>query len=191
MALFETEIRFNSSVRTYVADITEGVNDIIGDTRTKFGEVRLTSLHTTLGLQVNEGREANLLLDLPDIARRLIPEDINGSWVRGGQEYPFPVAIYRHYCGDNPDLKPGEVEDDQNASRHGRAMTLSYPKLDWLYRDGQLLLGRFQRLLVFEHDGRPDPVRERRIHILVNSFEEKVQRLNLRRLAPNAGHRVE
>ncbi len=190
MALFETEIRFTSTVRTYIADITDPINDIIGETGTESGKVTLTSLHTTLGLQINEGKEPNLLHDIVDIGRRLVPEDIRGSWIRGGQEYPFPIAIYRHYCGDNPDLEPGEIEDDSNAGRHARAMALSFSSLDRLYLGGRLMLGRFQRFLVYEHDGRLDPARERRVHVLVSSFEEELKSLNLRRLAPNAGYQV-
>lgn len=188
MAYFETEISFTSTERTYISDITDSVNDVIAETRTRSGLVVVTSLHTTLGLQINEGREPNLLMDIVDIARNLVPEDKNGSWVRGRQEYPFPTAAYRHYCGDNPELEDGEVEDDNNAPRHVRNMLLGYPNLERLYRDGRLILGRFQRFLVMEHDGREDPIRERRIHVLVNSFEEEVKRLNLRRLAPNAGY---
>lgn len=191
MKHFETEIQFASTERTYIADITGDVNGILEETRTQSGIVILTSLHTTLGLLVNEGREKNLLYDMLDIARNLIPEDEKGSWVRGGQEYPFPIAKYRHYCGDNPDLAPGETEDDRNASRHARAEGFSKPQLERVYREGSLLLGRFQRMLIFEHDGRSDPVRERRIHVLVNPFEGPVEKLAIRRLTENAGYKAE
>jgi thiamine phosphate synthase YjbQ (UPF0047 family) len=190
MAIFETEIQFESPEKIYVADLTDEINGIISETRTDAGIVYATSLHTTLGLQINEGREPNLLFDLADFARRLVPEADNGRWVLEDPDYGlhFPVAVYRHYCGDNPDLAPGEKEDDHNAARHIRAMLLGKDSVNRIYTDGKTKLGRFQRWLAMEMDGRPN--RERRIHVLVDSFDEPVQRLGLRRLAPNAGAQI-
>jgi heptaprenyl diphosphate synthase len=97
------------------------------------GRLYLQSLHTTLGLTVNEN-EPLLLEDLRGMLERLVPQD----------------AGYRH---DDLSLRTGVAErEPANGHAHGRLLLLQ-PQCTLLVEDGRLVLGQWQSVLAVELDG--------------------------------------
>jgi heptaprenyl diphosphate synthase len=97
------------------------------------GRLYLQSLHTTLGLTVNEN-EPLLLEDLRGVIERLVPQD----------------AGYRH---DDLSLRAGVAEQEPaNGHAHGRLLLLQ-PQCTLLVEEGRLVLGQWQSVLAVELDG--------------------------------------
>jgi thiamine phosphate synthase YjbQ (UPF0047 family) len=188
MPIFEKEITFGSTLRTYAARITPVINKVLEELNTSSGIVTLESMHTTCGFNINEGQEPNFLLDIVEVAQIIVPEDRRSTWVIG-KDYPYPTLPYRHFCGDNRLLLPGEVENESNAARHIRDMALANPTLQRSYRNGKLRLGRFQDILLLEFDGRDGSdgleKRERTLMVTVDSYESPIISLPPLRLPPN------
>jgi thiamine phosphate synthase YjbQ (UPF0047 family) len=190
MAIFEKEFSFESTEKTYVRRITPLINEYIAETKTDAGIIILESMHTTCGFNINEGMEPNFLKDIEEQSQLLFHEDENSTWAYGRPDYPFPTSQYRHFCGDNRLLLPGEIENESNGPRHLRNMVLAYPTLQRSYRKGGLVLKRFQDILFLEFDGRDGSngleKRERSFLLTVNSYESPIIPLPPHRLPPNA-----
>jgi thiamine phosphate synthase YjbQ (UPF0047 family) len=60
MKMFLKELKFDSTRRTYIKDITGIVNKAIKKAEIKQGFAMVSSRHTTLGIVVNEIAEPNL-----------------------------------------------------------------------------------------------------------------------------------
>lgn len=97
------------------------------------GRVYLQSLHTTLGLAVNEN-EPLLLEDLQGTLERLAPRDV----------------AYRH----DDFTRRRDILDDEpvNGHAHCRQLLLQ-PTVTLLVEDGRLVLGRWQAVFAVELDG--------------------------------------
>jgi secondary thiamine-phosphate synthase enzyme len=97
------------------------------------GRVYLQSLHTTLGLTVNEN-EPLLLEDLRGVLERLVPR----------------AAGYQH---DNLSRRTGvTAQEPANGHAHGRLLLLQ-PQCTLLVEEGRLVLGQWQSVLAVELDG--------------------------------------
>ena len=169
--MFLHEIKFDSTVTTYIKDITQAVNNLIKKTKTKQGFVLVSSRHTTLGIIVNEIAEPNLLNDFLDHSLSCVHEDKRST--RVNKDYKHPTRDYKHRCQDNPFCN--EVDEDYNAAAHIRALSFSHPSVTVPIRDGKLELGKYQQVALFEFDGRDgkgvNPIRKRTVQVWIVSVD--------------------
>jgi secondary thiamine-phosphate synthase enzyme len=97
------------------------------------GRVHLQSLHTTLGLAVNEN-EPLLLQDLQGTLERLAPRDV----------------AYHH----DDFTRRGDIPPDEPVNGHAHCrLLLLQPAVTLLVEDGRLVLGRWQSVFAVELDG--------------------------------------
>ena len=171
MKAFLKELKFNSTKHTYIKDITDIVNKAIEKTKTKQGFAVISSKHTTLGIIVNEIAEPNLLEDFLHHSLDFVHEDKRSTRVH--KEYKHPTKDYRHRCQDNPYCD--EIDEDYNAAAHIRALTFSHSSVTVPIRNGELELGKYQEVAIFEFDGRDgkgkNPIRKRTIQVWISPSE--------------------
>lgn len=177
MNVFLKELQFPSTKHTYIQDITDTINKVIKESSQNDGFVFINSLHTTLGIIVNEIAEPNLLEDMLYCSLQSVPEDKRSSKVT--KEYKHPTSDYRHRCQDNPYCS--EIDEDYNAAAHIRALTYSHASVFVPFRNRKLILGKYQQVAVFEFDGRDgkgkNPIRQRMIQIWVVPVDKITQSL--------------
>ena len=126
-------LQLPTSRPTEFVDITSRLQDEIAAAGLRNGRLHLQSLHTTLGLAVNEN-EPLLLEDLAATLERLAPTG-------------FP---YRHDdLVRRPSVGPGEPV---NGHAHCRQLVL-LPACTLLVEEGHLVLGRWQSVFAVELDG--------------------------------------
>lgn len=175
MQVFLKELQFPSTVHTYVKDITEDVKELVKKSGAKNGFVMVNSKHTTLGVLVQEITEPNLLQDILRHTLRSVPEDRRST--RVNKKYKHPTTDYLHRCQDNPYCD--EVDEDYNAGSHIRALSFSHPSVTLPIRNGQIELGKYQQIAIFEFDGRngqgKNPIRQRTVQIWVYPASEIIQ----------------
>jgi secondary thiamine-phosphate synthase enzyme len=130
-------------------DLSSRLQDEVKSAGLIAGRVYLQSLHTTLGLAVNEN-EPLLLQDLQGTLERLAPRDV----------------AYHH---DDFTRRQDILEDEPvNGHAHCRLLLLQ-PAVTLLVEEGRLVLGRWQTVFAVELDG----PRERQIAIqLEGEFTE-------------------
>ena len=123
------ELRVHTRMRVQLLDITDQINERIYDSGIQEGIVVVNSLHTTLGLFLNEFQEAlvaDMLVFLEQQADR--------------------HTYWRHNDPHFSDC------DRSNADAHLRAMLLGH-SLALPLREGKLVLGTFQKAILAELDG--------------------------------------
>jgi heptaprenyl diphosphate synthase len=126
-------IALSSSRATEFVDLTAKLQGLVEKAGLLNGRVHLQSLHTTLGLAVNEN-EPLLLADLEAMLRRLVP-------------------IGATYLHDDFSLRAAVSEEEPaNGHAHARNLLLQ-PSLTILVEEGELLLGRWQAVFAVELDG--------------------------------------
>lgn len=126
-------LRFRTRQGTEFVDLTGRVQQLVQETGVRQGRVTLQSLHTTLGLAVNEN-EPLLLADLEALLGRLVPAE----------------ATYLH----DDFARRRDVAEDEPANGHAHARNLLLqPSLTLLVEDGCVLLGRWQSVFAVELDG--------------------------------------
>ena len=67
-------ITVRSTQREELVDITKAVRSAIRSAEIQHGVLYLWALHTTCGLTVNEGADADVARDLVEIMRKLVPQ---------------------------------------------------------------------------------------------------------------------
>lgn len=172
MKAFLHEIKFPSTVPTYLLDLTKKINAAIRKSKVKEGFVFVNTLHTTLGIVVGEIAEPNLLDDILHHSLHAVPEDKRST--RISMAYKHPTTDYKHRCQDNPYCN--EIDEDYNAAAHIRAMSYSHPSVVVPVSDGKLMLGKYQEVAAFEFDGRDgsgkNPIRQRTIQVWICPTEQ-------------------
>ena len=129
-----TTIRLDTDRPTQFIDLTSDLEAFVAASGIQSGLLNVQSLHTTAAIVVNE-HEPLLLTDLAGLLERLAPVD----------------AVYRH---DNITLRAVNcvLGEPPNGHSHCRALLLgSTAALNVV--DGQLRLGRWQRVFLVELDG--------------------------------------
>ena len=109
--------------REEFVDIGPQIRSVLRESGMKEGVVHLWSMHTTCALTVNENADPDVKRDLVWKARDLIPEN-------------------------QPEYRHGEGNSDAHMKT-----SLFGPGLTLLVRDGALLLGTWQGILLAEWDG--------------------------------------
>jgi len=175
MKAYFSDYKFPSTRHTYFLDITEKINKVIKKSGVKNGFVVVNTLHTTMGIVVNEIAEPNLLEDMLNHTLSLIPEDKRSTKVT--KEYKHPTYDYKHRCQDNPFCN--EVDEDYNAAAHIRALLYSHPSVVMPIKNGELERGKYQQVAILELDGRngkgKNPIRQRTIQIWVYPVEKIIK----------------
>lgn len=126
-------LRFGTESPTEFLDITGHIQGQVDSAGLRQGRVFLQSMHTTLGLLVNEN-EPLLLGDLQSMLDRLVPTSI----------------AYRH---DDFPARAG-IGPDEPANGHAHCrQALLQPSVTALVENGRLVLGRWQSIFAVELDG--------------------------------------
>jgi secondary thiamine-phosphate synthase enzyme len=143
-------LRFATSHATEFVDVTKLVREEVRKSGLRTGRVHLQSLHTTVGLAINEN-EPLLLRDFQKLLERLAPGD-------AGYEHDDFARRYEI-----------AVDEPVNGHAHCRQLLLTgFATL--LVEEGRLVLGRWQSLFAVELDG----PRHRELAMqLDGDFEEK------------------
>jgi secondary thiamine-phosphate synthase enzyme len=124
-----TELRLHTRTKRELVDITSELTAIVSKAGMAEGLCHVYVAHATAAIVINENDDPNVCVDLLDALDRLIP-----------------AGIWRH------------DRVDGNAASHIQAAILG-PGETIPVRDGELLLGRWQAVMLAELDG----PRERRI----------------------------
>lgn len=132
MAYFD-EIEIESKEQVQFFDITEQVKDLIRKSGIKEGSVLIQSNHTTAGLYVNEGEE-NLLKDFKNFLEKKAPRKNN-------------------YLHDDTTKRECPEDEPINAHSHIMAALYANPSVTLIIHDGELRLGKWQKILFGEFDG--------------------------------------
>jgi len=143
-------LRFETSHATEFVDVTKLVSQEVSRSGLRTGRIHLQSMHTTLGLAINEN-EPLLLRDFQKLLERLAPGD----------------AGYEH--DDFARRFEISLDEPVNGHAHCRQLLLTgFATL--LVEEGQLVLGRWQSVFAVELDG----PRHRELAMqLDGDFEEK------------------
>jgi secondary thiamine-phosphate synthase enzyme len=120
---------FESSARLQLVDVSDDVMTRVRILGVREGTATLQSLHTTCAVFINESQDA-LCHDFASFLMSVIDPD----------------AAWRHDDPDHSDC------DRQNTDAHLRALLLA-PCVTLQISGGELVLGRWQRVLVAELDG--------------------------------------
>lgn len=129
MKTFTASVTLTSDERTEVSDITKDVRDAVHQFGVTNGIALVNTLHTTCALFVNE-YQAALMDDVKRMLERLVPE-------RGG---------YRHDDPRYSDCERGNGHSHLRAALLGRSVAVGIS-------NGELVLGRFQSIILAELDG--------------------------------------
>ncbi len=126
-------LRFETRHATEFVDITDRLRDEVRRAGMRIGRIHLQSLHTTLGLAVNEN-EPLLLRDFKSLLERLAPA--NAGYEHDDFARRFDIAL----------------DEPVNGHAHCRQLLLTgFATL--LVEEGELVLGQWQSVFAVELDG--------------------------------------
>jgi secondary thiamine-phosphate synthase enzyme len=138
------EIRLTTSQPTEFIDLTDRLARLVAGADVRFGFLNVQTLHTTTALVVNE-HEPLLVSDFQGLLERVAPD----------------AAGYHH---DDPIARTVNVTPGERANGHAHCRALLLPSSVCLnVVNGQLRLGRWQRVFLVELDG----PRERQISVVL------------------------
>jgi secondary thiamine-phosphate synthase enzyme len=129
----QSEFHVRSTRKYEVLDITQQVTDIVRCADMPEGICSVYVAHATAAIVINENDDPNVCLDLLDALDKLVPE-----------------GVWRHDRVDN------------NAAAHIKSAILG-PGETIPVRDGQLVLGTWQAIMLVDLDG----PRDRRVIVTV------------------------
>ena len=119
----QQEIYLSTSKKQELTDITDKVNSIIKKSKIKDGICNVFAAHATAAIIINENYDPNICLDLLDALNKLIPS-----------------GIWRH------DRVDGNADSHLKSAIFGPGETIPV-------KDGELLLGQWQSVMMAELDG--------------------------------------
>jgi octaprenyl-diphosphate synthase len=126
-------LRFETGQPTQFVDVTEQLRDEVRRAGLRTGRIHLQSLHTTVGLAVNDN-EPLLLRDFANLLEKLAPS--GAGYEHDDFARRFDVAL----------------DEPVNGHAHCRQLLLTgFATL--LVEDGELVLGRWQSVFAVELDG--------------------------------------
>lgn len=130
MALSSVELDTGAGISLH--DVTPDIKAAVARSGIKNGFVTVTSQHTTTGIAINENDE-RLIEDVKGFLTRLIP----------------PKGRYLH---NDIALRDCPEDEPENAHSHLAAMLLGTSEVIAL-ADGELVLGQYQAVMLYELDG--------------------------------------
>ena len=129
-------------------DITNQLNLFIKKSNFHSGILNVTSIHTSCSLTINENADPNVLKDLKKFMKSIVPYNGYTSWSKDREE-----IYYEHFQ---------EGEDDMPA--HIKT-ALTNTNLSLSFQDGQIVLGTWQAIYLWEHRFSPKE-RSISVHII-------------------------
>jgi secondary thiamine-phosphate synthase enzyme len=133
--MFKRPLAYDTHAKSEIRSITKDLDGLIRESGVDNGTLLVYSMHTTLGLIVQETSEPNLCEDFVDFLTQLVEDD--------GHRY-------KHTCALHP--SGACVEDRFNAPSHVRQL-LTNQSLVLDIQGGRLTLGKWQDVALFELDG--------------------------------------
>ena len=133
--MFKSVLTYDTEAKSQIRTITQELNDLIAQSAVDNGTLLLYTLHTTLGLIIQETSEPHLCQDFIDVLTELVPDDGHA---------------YKHQCALHP--SGACVEDRFNGPSHVRQL-LTNQSLVLDIQGGHISLGRWQDVAFFELDG--------------------------------------
>ena len=115
-------------------DITNDLNLFIKTNNFHSGILNLTSLHTSCSITINENADPNVLNDLKKYMQSIVPNNCYSSLSINSEK-----IYYQHFQ---------EGEDDMPA--HIKT-ALTNTNLSLSFQNGQLILGTWQAIYLWEH----------------------------------------
>ena len=148
MKHFVKKEELETKEHTEIYDITPSVESLVKESGFEEGHVLVQPIHTTTGIYVNEGE-------------RFLFEDL----IRHLNDYvPQIKGRYRH---DNISERDCPDDEPENGHSHIKATLYSNPSLSLVLHQGQLQLGKYQRILFAELDGPcPRKYKEKRQYLV-------------------------
>jgi len=139
-------LSYNTEKKSQVIPITEDIKEFVAASGVKSGTLFAYSMHTTLGMMIQEAVETNLCQDIIDQLTKIVDDD---------------GTKYQHTCAKHPS---GTCKhDDVNGPSHVRQL-LTNQNLVVDVEDGKLSLGQWQDIALLELDG---PRKDRKILIKI------------------------
>jgi secondary thiamine-phosphate synthase enzyme len=139
-----SRIRLTTTQPTEFIDLTDRLQRVVADAGLRFGIVNVQTLHTTTAVIVNE-HEPRLLADFQSLLETAAPND----------------GRYQH---DDTTMRTVNLTDVERPNGHAHCRALMLPSSACLnVAEGQILLGRWQRVFFVELDG----PRDREVSVLV------------------------
>src|SRR5438876_11597259 len=132
---FKRLLTFDTVSKSEIRTITAALNQCVAESGLETGTLLVYSMHTTLGLIVQETSEPFLCEDFTDFLTNLVESD--------GMQY-------KHRCALHP--SGACTEDRFNAPSHVRQL-LTNQSVVLDVQGGHVTLGRWQDVALFEQDG--------------------------------------
>lgn len=131
-------LSYNTKKHAEIILITQDIEKVVKDSKVNNGTLFAYSLHTTLGLILQESAETNLCQDIIDQLTKIVDDD---------------GAKYKHRCA----LHPSRIckTDDINGPSHVR-QTMINQTIVLDIENGKLNKGQFQDIGLVELDGPRD-----------------------------------
>lgn len=123
-------------------DLMPGIKDAVATSGIQNGFVTVTSQHTTTAIAINENEE-RLVEDIKAFLNRLIPSDDK-------------------YLHNDIELRDCPPDEPENAHSHLAAMLLGSSEVVTL-AEGELVLGQYQSVMLYELDG----PRKRKVNVQI------------------------
>lgn len=127
-------LRFDTEATNEVLDLTDLVREHVGRSGVRHGQVTIMTPHTTTSVVVNES-ETGFLNDFRRALGELIPVE----------------GYYEH---DDHELRTENLQEDEfiNGHAHVRQLLVGSTSVTVPVVEGELVLGRWQRILFIELD---------------------------------------
>ncbi len=122
----------------YIEDICDTFRGVVRESGVKDGLLNAQVMHTTAVLSVNELDEPMLLGDINKCLSSLVPhlnDYLHNSKLRT-----------KNLCAD-------DYKCDRNADAHIKSFLIGGHSVSLLVRDGELVLGKWQRVTMIDFDG--------------------------------------
>ena len=126
-------------------DITDDLNLFIQKNNFHSGILNLTSLHTSCSLTINENADPNVLKDLKKFMKSIVPYNCYTSLSKNREE------IYFEHFQEGEDDMPAHIKT-----------ALTNTNLSLSFREGEIILGTWQAIYLWEHRCNP---KERNISV--------------------------
>ncbi len=133
-------LRFETHAASEFVDLTEDIRQCVSDSEVRHGQVTVMSPHTTTSVVINES-ETGFLNDFRRLLASMVP-------------------IEGYYEHDDHEIRTENLQEDEfiNGHAHCRQLLVGSTSVNIPVVDGELVLGRWQRVLFVELD----QARERR-----------------------------
>jgi secondary thiamine-phosphate synthase enzyme len=122
----------------YIRDLTADLTQWVKECGVKDGFVVVQILHTSATLCVNELDEPMLLMDMAKKLRWFAPKE--DAYFHNGPLRTVNLCAEDTHC-------------DRNGDAHVKAALFGNPSVSLIVRDGNLVLGRWQKISLIEFDG--------------------------------------